>query len=71
VSAAQDLLSNHQHIIERLNLTTGSNGVFDVTVNDKVIYSKDKTGCHANPEEVLHSFEEFIGSVTHSRQASS
>lgn len=61
MSAAADLLSNYQHVIERLTLTTGSNGVFDVTVDGDLIYSKDQTGRHDEPGEVLGLFEKIVG----------
>lgn len=63
MSAANELLSNYQHVIERLTLTTGSNGIFDVTVDGNVIYSKDETGRHANPEEILGLFAKIAGDV--------
>ena len=63
MSAAKDLLSNYQHIIESLTLTTGSKGVFDVTVNGELIYSKDQTGRHDQPGEVLALFEKTVGDV--------
>jgi len=56
VSAAQDLLSNYQHIIESLTFVTGVSGVFDVTVDDEVLYSKHATGRHADDGEVLELF---------------
>lgn len=59
--AATDLLSNYQHVIERLTLTTGSNGVFDVTVDGDLIYSKDRTGRHDEPGEILGLFENIVG----------
>ena len=49
MSAASDLLSNYQHVIERLTLTTGTRGIFDVTVDGDLIYSKDQTGRHDEP----------------------
>ena len=63
MSAAKDLLSNYQHVIERLTLTTGSQGVFDVTVDGDLIYSKDQTGRHDEPGEVLGLFEHKVGAV--------
>ena len=63
MSAATDLLSNYQHVIERLTLTTGSSGVFDVTVDGDLIYSKDQTGRHDEPGEVLGLFEKIAGDV--------
>jgi selenoprotein W-related protein len=56
VSAVDDLLSNYQHIISSLTLHTGGSGVFDVVVDDVVLYSKKQTGRHANPGEVLELF---------------
>lgn len=64
MSAAKDLLSNYQHVIERLTLTTGTQGVFDVTVDGDLIYSKDQTGRHDEPGEVLGLFEQKVGDVT-------
>jgi predicted Rdx family selenoprotein len=58
VSAASDLLSNYQHVIDTLTLETGSKGVFDVEVDGELLYSKHATGRHANPGEVLELFRE-------------
>jgi predicted Rdx family selenoprotein len=58
VRAASDLLTNYQHVIERLTLVTGSKGVFDVEVDGELIYSKAATGRHAEPGEVLALFEQ-------------
>lgn len=56
MSAASDLLSNYQHVIDTLTLVTGSKGVFDVEVDGALLYSKGATGRHANPGEVLELF---------------
>jgi predicted Rdx family selenoprotein len=56
VSAASDLLTNYQHVIDTLTLDTGSKGVFDVVVDGEVLYSKAATGRHAEPGEVLDLF---------------
>lgn len=61
MSAASDILSNYQHVIDSLTLTTGSKGVFDVTVDGEVLYSKAQTGRHAEPGEVLELFTEQYG----------
>ena len=58
MSTASDLLTNCQHIIDTLTLTTGSKGVFDVTVDGEVLYSKAASGRHADPGEVLELFTE-------------
>jgi selenoprotein W-related protein len=57
VGAANDLLHNYQHVIESLSLTTGEKGVFDVTVDGELLYSKHETGRHADSGEVLDLFE--------------
>lgn len=59
-----DLLTNYQHVIDELAITTGAGGVFDVTVDGTTIYSKLDTGRHAEPGEVLAAFAEFVGPVT-------
>lgn len=61
MSAAKDLLQSYQHIITDLHLITGSSGVFDVTVDDTVIYSKDETNRFAEPGEVLELFGAHVG----------
>ena len=62
MGAAEDLLANYQHVIEDLRLVTGENGVFDVTVDGDLIYSKAQTGRHAEPDEVLELFTDLMGS---------
>ena len=39
--------------IETLTLLPSGGGLFEVTVNDQLIYSKRKTGRHAEAGEVL------------------
>jgi len=56
VSAASELLSSYQQIIESLTLTTGSKGVFDITVDGELLYSKHAMGRHANVGEVIELF---------------
>ena len=56
MSAAADLLSNYQHVIESLTFVTGAKGIFDVTVDGDLLYSKHSTGRHADDGEVLELF---------------
>jgi selenoprotein W-related protein len=58
VSAAADLLHDYQHVIDELRLVTGSQGVFDVVVDDTMLYSKAATKRHAEPGEVLQLFRD-------------
>ena len=61
MSAAGDLLRDYQHVISELTLITGSHGVFDVTVDGEMLFSKHARGRHAKPHEVLQLFRDFIG----------
>jgi len=60
VRAAGDLLHDYQHVIDELTLVTGSKGVFDVEVDGNLLYSKQQTRRHADPDEVLRLFRERI-----------
>jgi len=53
VSLAQELLKEFEHVIERLTLVPGEGGRFEVTVNDRLLYSKLQTKRHAEPGEVI------------------
>lgn len=61
MSAASDLLSNYQNVITDLRLVMGDTGVFDVTVDGNLIYSKAETGRHAEDGEVLALFADLMG----------
>ena len=61
MSAVDDLVSNYQHVIEDLTLEMGSKGVFDVEVDGELLYSKARSGRHADPGEVLTLFTERYG----------
>ena len=61
MSAATDLLSSYQHIIEDLRIIMGAKGIFDVVVDGDVLYSKSEAGRHADPGEVLALFTEHYG----------
>ena len=61
MSAALDLLSNYQNVITDLLLVMGDTGVFDVTVDGNLIYSKAETGRHAEDGEVLALFVDLMG----------
>ena len=60
MSTVEVLLTNHQQIIEYLRLIPGGSGIFDVRVNEELIYSKHETGRHANNGEILHLFNEYL-----------
>ena len=57
---ASEVLGSYQHVIDDLTLITGGSGVFDVTVDGQLIYSKAQTGRQANEGEVLAALEPLI-----------
>ena len=59
MSTVKDLLTNHQQVIEDVRLIPGGSGIFDVTVNDELIYSKDETGRHIKNGEIIDLFKKF------------
>ena len=58
---AEDLLGSYQHCIDGLTLRPGPKGIFDVTVDGELIFSKYAEGRHAQAGEVLSRFEEILG----------
>jgi selenoprotein W-related protein len=60
VRTVSDLMRDYQHVISELELVTGSNGVFDVEVDDQLLFSKTAVGRHAEPGEVLRLFREQV-----------
>lgn len=61
MSAADDLLSNYQHVIKELTMVPATGGVFEVEVDGDLIYSKKGNGRHAEPGEVLQLFTDLVG----------
>jgi selenoprotein W-related protein len=60
VSTVHDLVREYQHVIADLTLVMGSKGVFDVSVDGELLYSKHATGRHAQPGEVLELFRQRV-----------
>ena len=55
-------MSNYQHVIENLNLITGSKGAFEVRVDGDLVFSKQSMQKrHAEPGEILQIFREIVG----------
>ncbi len=59
--AAEDVLGSYQHRIDALTLVPGPAGIFDVTVNGELLFSKYAEHRHAQPGEVLELFRAVIG----------
>lgn len=58
MGAARDLVHDYQHVIDELTLVMGSKGVFDVTVDGDMLYSKKTEARHAAAGEVLQRFRD-------------
>ena len=62
MGAARDLLTDYQHVIEDITLTTGGNSVFDVRIDGELVFSKHELGRLAEDGEVLDLFADLMGS---------
>lgn len=54
MSLTTELLNNLEAEIESIRLVPSDGGRYEISVNDKLVYSKLATGRHAEPGEVLH-----------------
>jgi selenoprotein W-related protein len=64
VAVVDELMSSYQHVIGRLTLVTGTKGIFDVRVDDQLIFSKQNIqNRHTNPGEIIELFREVVGSA--------
>jgi selenoprotein W-related protein len=53
VGLAGDLLKEFEDKVEGITLIPSDGGKFEITVNKKLVYSKLKTGRHAQPGEIV------------------
>lgn len=57
---AAELLEFHEAEIGQISLIPSNGGRFEVTVNGTLLYSKLKTGLHAEPGEVRALVEKYL-----------
>ncbi len=55
-----ELLGKYENLIESITLLPSDGGVYEITVNDKLVYSKKATGRHAEPGEVADLVGKYI-----------
>ncbi len=55
-----DILDEFQPVIESIRLVPSTGGVFEVSVDDELIFSKKKLERHAEPDEVIDIFRNII-----------
>lgn len=58
---ADELLSRWAPVMEGVDLVTGTQGRFEVTLDGESIFSKSDQGRHARPGEVSTLVEQRIG----------
>ena len=61
VGLTDELLEKWAPVISELNLKPGKGGVFEVTLDGELIYSKKTLKRHANPGEIAQLVEARIG----------
>ena len=61
MGAPRALLTNYQHVIKDITLTTGGDSVFDVRVDGELVFSKHELGRLAEDGEVLGIFRNIVG----------
>ena len=57
---AQEIMAQYQHQMASLVLIPGDKGIFDVKVNDALIYSKHSTGRFPEPGEITADISTII-----------
>lgn len=58
---ADQLLGNYQHVIETFTLIPSRGGVFELKVDEDVVFSKKELKRHAEEGEILALFEKIVG----------
>lgn len=58
---ASTLLTEYKGKIQDISLVPSDGGKFEVSADDKLVFSKIKAGRHAEPEEVVASVGKLIG----------
>jgi selenoprotein W-related protein len=57
----EKLLGEFEHQIETVTIIPSRGGVFEVTADDELIYSKKATGRHAEYDEVAGPLRDALG----------
>jgi selenoprotein W-related protein len=69
VSLADELLGRWAPIIRAVELVSGSNGRFDITLDGELVFSKKAVGRFPKPGEVAGQFEKKLGPALDWRQS--
>ncbi|KHF40496.1 selenoprotein [Halalkalibacter okhensis] len=60
MSFTDELLDHFRGKLKEVKLVTSGGGVFEVTVNDQLVYSKKETGTFPDPKEVIETIEKMM-----------
>ena len=66
VSTVEDILDKYGQDVTSIDLIPGTGGVFELYVDDVLIYSKLETGRHTNEGEILQLMEKSLSWHIHS-----
>ena len=66
VSTVEDILEKYGKDVKSIDLIPGTGGVFELYVDDVLIYSKLETGRHTNEGEILQLMEKALSWHIHS-----
>jgi selenoprotein W-related protein len=56
----EELLKNFEPEMESVTLIPSNGGVFEMTVNGKLLYSKKSTGRHIEPGEGIRLVQKYL-----------
>ena len=54
MSLVEELIKNFEHLIDSVSLIPSDGGRFEVSVNDKIIFSKLEQHRHAEVDEIIN-----------------
>ncbi len=60
MSFTDEVLGHFRGKVKEVNLVTSGGGVFEVTVNGELIYSKKETGSFPQTKEIIEQMEEMV-----------
>ena len=66
VSTVEDILEKYGKDVTSIDLIPGTGGLFELYVNEVLIYSKLETGRHTNEGEILQLMEKALSWHIHS-----
>ncbi len=59
----QAILGKFEHFLDDVTVIPSSGGVFEVIVDDDLVFSKKELGRHATIDEVLESVDAIVGPI--------